>query len=32
MDIDYLTELNNNVNEQLILELEKLIEETTFVF
>ena len=32
MDIDCLTDLNNNVNGQLILGLGKLMEETTFVF
>ena len=32
MDIDCLTELNNNVNGQLKSGLRKLLEETTYVF
>jgi len=32
MDIDWLTELYNNINEQLILGLKKLMEETMSVF
>jgi len=32
LNIDYLTELNNNVNGQLTLRLRKLMEETAFVF
>ena len=31
-DPDCLTELSNNVNEQLILGLKKLMEETTSIF
>ena len=32
MDIDCLTELNNNINGQLTLRLGKLMEETTSIF
>ena len=32
MDIDIMTELNNNVNGQLVLELGKLMEKIMFVF
>ena len=31
MEIDYLTELNNNVNGQVTLELEKLMEESVCI-